>query len=457
MADNVAVTAGSGTSIATDDVGGVHLQKVKLDVGGDGVSLPVVGGQQTMANSVPVVIASNQGAVPISDNAGSLTVDDGGASVTVDNAALESLVLAEDAAHVSGDKGIMALGVRSDAGASFGADGDYIPLSLNGGGSLRTVTTGNNTSVGAAAHDAAVSGNPLLVGGYASAAAPADVSGDGDAARAWYLRNGAAATVITAAGALVGGDATNGLDVDVTRLPALPAGTNNIGDVDVLTLPSLPAGTNSIGTLGANSGVDIGDVTINNAAGAAAVNIQDGGNSITVDGSVTVSGTVTASNTVGAAAHDAAVSGNPVLAGSEARTSDGTAVANGDAVRTIADTLGKQVVLQGAVHDLHARGTANYTNTTASDLIAAAGAGVRIAVTSVLVTNAHATVGTKVEIRDGTTAKIIGYAAPAGGGFTLNAGGAPLFISTANTAVTGRNVTTGADVDITVSGYKIGN
>jgi hypothetical protein len=33
----------------------------------------------------------------------------------------------------------------------------------------------------------------------------------------------------------------------------------------------------------ANSGVDIGDVTINNASGAAAVNIQDGGNTITVD------------------------------------------------------------------------------------------------------------------------------------------------------------------------------
>lgn len=43
--------------------------------------------------------------------------------------------------------------------------------------------------------------------------------------------------------------------------------------------------------LAANDGVDIGDVTINNAAGASAVNIQDGGNSITVDGSVTVSAT----------------------------------------------------------------------------------------------------------------------------------------------------------------------
>lgn len=50
-------------------------------------------------------------------------------------------------------------------------------------------------------------------------------------------------------------------------------------------------------TLGANSGVDIGDVTINNAAGASAVNIQDGGNSITVDGSVSITGSVTVTAT----------------------------------------------------------------------------------------------------------------------------------------------------------------
>jgi hypothetical protein len=66
-------------------------------------------------------------------------------------------------------------------------------------------------------------------------------------------------------------------DVDVTSLPALAAGTNNIGDVDiasiaagdnnignvdVVTLPALPAGTNAIGKLAANDGVDIGDVTL---------------------------------------------------------------------------------------------------------------------------------------------------------------------------------------------------
>jgi hypothetical protein len=64
------------------------------------------------------------------------------------------------------------------------------------------------------------------------------------------------------------GDTANGLDVDVTR-SALPTGAATLA---AQTQP----------------GVDIGDVTINNAAGASAVNIQDGGNAITVDGSVTV-------------------------------------------------------------------------------------------------------------------------------------------------------------------------
>lgn len=50
----------------------------------------------------------------------------------------------------------------------------------------------------------------------------------------------------TTAANVASADAANGLDVDVTRLPALPAGTNNIGDVDVLTMPTTtvrPAGT----------------------------------------------------------------------------------------------------------------------------------------------------------------------------------------------------------------------
>ncbi len=64
--------------------------------------------------------------------------------------------------------------------------------------------------------------------------------------------------------AAIKGDATYGLDVDVTRLPSLPAGDNNIGNVDIVTMPNvvLGAGSATIGKLAANSGVDIGDVDV---------------------------------------------------------------------------------------------------------------------------------------------------------------------------------------------------
>jgi hypothetical protein len=45
-------------------------------------------------------------------------------------------------------------------------------------------------------------------------------------------------------------------DVDVTSLPSIPSGSNNIGSV------GLESGTNAIGKLVANSGVDIGDVDV---------------------------------------------------------------------------------------------------------------------------------------------------------------------------------------------------
>jgi hypothetical protein len=74
--------------------------------------------------------------------------------------------------------------------------------------------------VGGVAQDAALTNHlyPLVIGGRASAAAPTSVSTDADAVISWHLLNGAQATVLTAAGALIPGDATNGLDVDVTRV-----------------------------------------------------------------------------------------------------------------------------------------------------------------------------------------------------------------------------------------------
>jgi hypothetical protein len=77
MADNVAITQGSGTTVRTDELaGGIQVQVIKIALGADGAEDNLVdSGQQLMAASVPVVIASNQSAIPINDNSGSLTVD----------------------------------------------------------------------------------------------------------------------------------------------------------------------------------------------------------------------------------------------------------------------------------------------------------------------------------------------------------------------------------------------
>lgn len=59
MADNVTIPAqGTGTTapvIATDDVGGSHFQRMKMDLGGDGATVPLVSGPQSSGNSLPVV------------------------------------------------------------------------------------------------------------------------------------------------------------------------------------------------------------------------------------------------------------------------------------------------------------------------------------------------------------------------------------------------------------------
>lgn len=80
--------------------------------------------------------------------------------------------------------------------------------------------------------------------------------------------------------------------VDTTNEVA-PLQVNATGELKVAQIQALPAGTNAIGKLAANDGVDVGDVTINNASGASAVNVQDGGNSLTVDYATTGSGTAT--------------------------------------------------------------------------------------------------------------------------------------------------------------------
>lgn len=92
-------------------------------------------------------------------------------------------------------------------------------------------------------------------------------------------------------------DASGELQVDVLSMPTTAVtGTfwqatqpvSFTGSTDVATQTTLAAINAKLVT-----GTDIGDVTINNASGGSAVNIQDGGNTITVDYATTGSGTAT--------------------------------------------------------------------------------------------------------------------------------------------------------------------
>ena len=158
----------------------------------------------------------------------------------------------------------------------------------------------------------------------------------------------------------------------------------------------------------------------------------------------------------GTVAHDAVDTGNPIKLGARARSSAIGVVAENDRTDLIATLLGKLLTQPYALPANLVKGKGNSTGTSDTAVIAAPGAGVRIYVTTLIVTNAHATVGTKVQIKSGTTTTDMPviYAAAGGGGAALTLPSA-LRLG-ANEALQFANATTGADVDVSAIGYVAG-
>jgi len=102
MADNVAITAGAGTTIATDDVSGIHFQRVKLVDGTLDSTTVIAAGGGVEGAALRVTIASDStGVVSVDDNGAALSVDDNGGSLTVDGA----VDVLGDVAHGTTDSG----------------------------------------------------------------------------------------------------------------------------------------------------------------------------------------------------------------------------------------------------------------------------------------------------------------------------------------------------------------
>jgi hypothetical protein len=228
-----------------------------------------------------------------------------------------------------------------------------------------------------------------------------------------------------------------------------------------------------------------------NANGALKVEIFDGGDSHTVDGTVTVtqataanlncteaSAASIATNTSNAAtslailddwdngasdgasvsgdvAHDTADAGEPVKIGAFAETapSGRTPVADGDRTNLIAGADGVLIVRPYCGLEDIVSAVDTDTAGDSTSVISAPGAGIRLYITSVIVKNTHASTDAYIDIRDGTAGSVLAtIPAPAAGGAVVNFP-VPLRL-TANTACAVDPSAAVTTIITTVVGFK---
>ncbi len=345
--------------------------------------------------------------------------------------------------------------------------------------------SGNVPVIGPTAHDAAASTAPVVTAGVASAAAPSDVSADGDVVQDWNLRNGAKAVAVTAAGALIPGDATNGLDVDVTRVPTDPFGANadaasasgsisaklrQIATNGIPVTDSEKLADNAGFTDGTTKLMPVGFI-LDEVAGTsltendiAAPRIDAKRAQVMVFEDKTTRGqraTVTSNSSLqvdpqGNVAHDAADSGNPVKIGARAQAAAAsvTAVAVADRSDLVCDLDGALIARPCRLADLISDVKTNTDgSSTAFTGSFAAAANLYNYVTSVTICNTSASAVT-VDLRDGTGGSVIWTGiAPAGGGIT-HAFATPLRQPTVNTALALDGSAAASTITVSVVGFK---
>jgi hypothetical protein len=269
-----------------------------------------------------------------------------------------------------------------------------------------TLAAGTNTNevVGDVAHDAVAAGNPLLTGAYASAAAPTDVSGDGDAVRLWALRSGAQAVQPTFAGVLgVAGNGASGTGVQ--RVTLANDSTGVLATVATVT---------TVSTLSTLTG--------------------------------------------GGIAHDGVDSGNPIKVGLKAKSSPKglTLVAADDRSDAFCDLDGIQMVKLGTSNaDIVSEAVSNTdgASTAFTNFSAVASTKNYVTAISIYRTDAGSTPA-YVDFRDGTAGSVLWRAVlPPNGGSVITSA-IPLFKTSANTALAFDVSAALSTVYISVSGFQ---
>jgi hypothetical protein len=258
VADNVTfqtsvATPPDATVIATDDVGGAQYQRTKIDGGGDGLSVPIVAGQQLAAGSLPVVLTAAQitTLTPPAAITGFATETTLSALNTKVTAVNTGAVVVSSSALPSG----ASTSAKQDTQTTLLSGG--LPAALGAGGGLKI--DGSGTAL-------PVSGTVAVTGSATAANQATQITAEQAIQVAVELIDnavsGAGFNITQFAGvnaASGSGTATGALRVE---LPTNGTGViATVGAVTAIT-NALPAGTNAIGKLAANTGVDIGDVDV---------------------------------------------------------------------------------------------------------------------------------------------------------------------------------------------------
>ena len=197
--------------------------------------------------------------------------------------------------------------------------------------------------------------------------------------------------------------------------------------------------------------------TGNGAAGGVAQRVTIANDSTGILAGVTTVTTVTTCSTLtgGGVAHDGVDSGNPHKIGAKATTalSGKSLVIDNDRTDLFAGIDGVQITRPHCNLEDIVSGVAAITDGSSTSVIAAAGSGVKVYVTSVIIANSSATAVT-VDIRDGAAGTVKAtFPVPPDGGGVVHAFQVPLPFS-ANTAVCADPSAAASTVTVTLLGFK---
>jgi len=345
-----------------------------------------------LRNGSPVVNLASGGTLITGDGANGLDVDVTRVTGTVTVAgAVTNTVLSV----VGGGAEATAqrVTIANDSTGVLSVDDNGASLTVDGTVAVSSLPASTNTLevVGDVAHDAPAAGNPVLLGAYASAAAPTNVSTDADAVRLWALLNGSQVVNLAAGGTLITGDGPNGLDVDVTRV----TGTVTVAGAVTNTVLSV---------VGSGTEATAQRVTIATDS-TGVLSVDDNGGSLTIDGTVTANAGTGNFATAGDVAHDAVDSGAPQKIGAQARQTWQAAVADADRANLVCDDLGRLITVPHGPRDLVVQNRITLTSTSETTLLAQV-ASTFLDLTDLTISNESAT-EVRVDIRDATTGSVV--------------------------------------------------